>query len=114
MKEILNDILQAEKSVEKVILQAREDALQIKRRAEKEITEKIASARIEAQQSIQTAINQARDQAQKERQERLSEAEAFCAHMTEINADKIQHLVQACSSLVIETTLREDPSCREH
>jgi vacuolar-type H+-ATPase subunit H len=72
MKEILNEILAAEKRAEKLLDEARAEALALKQSVEKEATEKIAAARQEAQLVVSRSAEEARREAQKARDEQIA------------------------------------------
>ena len=75
MKQIIEEVFEAEKKANEIIKRAREKASQIRQAAEKDNSEKIAQAKQEAKEIIRKSVENANNEAEITRQEKLKQAE---------------------------------------
>lgn len=68
MKEVVNDILAAEKKVEQLLSETRQQASQIRQESEKKASATIAAAQEKARELIRTTVAAARSEAQQSRE----------------------------------------------
>ncbi|MBN1766580.1 MAG: hypothetical protein JW860_15100 [Sedimentisphaerales bacterium] len=108
MKEIIEEVLQAEENVGLILKQAREKADEIRRSAEKEASENMNAARQQAQDLLQKNMVQAEAQAGQIRQEKLKQAEHEKENLVHDNADTIAGLVDEICNLIVTTEYEKD------
>lgn len=75
MKQIIEEVFEAEKKANEIIQKARDKASQIRQAVEKDNSEKIAQAKQKAKDIILNAVENARKEAEIVRQEKLKLAE---------------------------------------
>ncbi len=75
MKQIIEEVFEAEKKANEIIHKAREKASQIRQAVEKDNSEKIAQAKLRAKDIIRDAVEKAQKEAEFVRQEKLKQAE---------------------------------------
>jgi F-type H+-transporting ATPase subunit b len=103
MRKIVKDILEAESRVDDILREARERASQMRLTAEKQVSEKMAGARREAQEIVQTAAEQARVEAERIRAETLKRAERQGADLLGGRAGAVDDLVARICTVVLST-----------
>lgn len=101
MKEVVNEILATEKECERILQNARGEALTIRRDSEKEAAAIISAAQEEARKTLQDAVSEARETAQKERAESLAETTTYRQTLLEHHGKTIDSLVDEISALVL-------------
>ncbi len=108
MKQIIEEVLQAEDHANACLKQAREKAATLKATASQQSLEQIAQAKLQAQQLLQSAVEQARCRAEQTRTKKLTDAnrqnKAFLAN----SADDAAQLVDAICHLIIATDPDKD------
>ena len=75
MKQIIEEVFEAEKKANEIIKKARGKAAEIKQAAEKDNSEKIAQAKLEAKDIIRNSVENAQKEAEIIRQEKLKQAD---------------------------------------
>ena len=108
MKEVVNEILAAEKECERILQDARAEALTIRRDSEKEASAIIQSAQEEAQKTLQEAVGRVRKDAQKERAEALAEITSYKQELVENRSETIDTLVDEISNLLMGAPTRKE------
>ena len=103
MKDIVKEILSTEKRVEEILQKARADASDIKLRAEREVSEKVAGARRTSRELIQKAFTDAGREAQKYRDDKLKEAERESREIINRNRKNIEKLIEEIVQLIVHT-----------
>ena len=103
MKEIIQEILQAEEKVGTFLEQARNKASEIKLSAEKEASEKTGEAKQKSREMIQAAVENARKEAEHIKQDRLGQAALEKDALLKNNADKINRLVDDICKIILTT-----------
>jgi len=103
MKDIVKEILSTEKRVEEILQKARAAASDIKLRAEREVSEKVAGARRTAREIIQKAFTDAEREAQKYRDDKLKEAERESREIINRNRKNIEKLIEEIVQLIVHT-----------
>jgi vacuolar-type H+-ATPase subunit H len=76
MKQIIEDVFQAEQKTDEILKQAREKALQLKQSAEKTGADKVNEAKQKAREIIQAAVEEAKKNAENIRQDKLKQLQA--------------------------------------
>jgi len=109
MKEIIEDVLQAEEKVNRLLKQAREQAAQIKQAADKAHSEKIGAAREQARQIIHTAVEAAQKEAEQIRTDRLQQAEQAKDALLNMDSETRDHLVNEICTMLLETETEKEP-----
>ena len=107
MKAIIKEILQVEADVDTRLKQAREQAAETRRAADKQAAETIAQARNQAQALVQTILDQAKQEAQRLSDETYRQAEESAQRLMNHNEAVIVRLVDAISDLIVTTDDRE-------
>ena len=102
MKQIIEDVFQAEQKVDKILNDAREKASQIKMSADKQGTDKVNEAKKKAQEIIQTSIENAKREAENLRIEKLKQAEVEKENLLN-KKDIIDKIVDEICNVVLET-----------
>jgi vacuolar-type H+-ATPase subunit E/Vma4 len=108
MKEVVNEILVTEKECERILQDARSEALTIRRDSEKEAAAIISAAHEEAQKTLQEAVSEARETAQKERAQSLAETATYKRTLLERHGKTIDSLVDEISALVMFSPARKE------
>jgi vacuolar-type H+-ATPase subunit H len=104
MKQIIEEVFEAEKKANEIIKQAREKASQIRQSAEKENLEKIAEAKQKAKELIQNTVENAGRDAELMRQEKLKQADSEKESILK-NEEIIKGLVDNICNIVITTEI---------
>ena len=103
MKQIMEDVLKTEERVNAILKQARERASEIKRTAEKEISDKMSEARSQALQIIQNTVEEARKEAEGVKKEKLETAEQQQRALLNDDTGTIDHLVNDICAIILKT-----------
>ena len=103
MKHVIEEVLQAEERVGTLLKGAREQADQIRRSAEQEISKQLNDARIEAQALTQSSLEEAKKEAEQIKADRLKEADQIKDTLLNDNAAKVDGLVKQVCDLVMTT-----------
>ena len=75
MKQIIEEVFEAEKKANEIVKQARDKASEIRQAAEKENLEKMAEARMKAKDIVHAEIENAEKEAELFRQEKLKQSD---------------------------------------
>lgn len=110
MNDIVNEILSTEKRVEEILQKARADASEVKLRAEREVSEKVAGARQAAREIIQKAVRDAEREARKYRDDKLKEAERKSIEIINRNRKNIEELIDEIVQLIVHTGFEKERS----
>ena len=100
MEKIVTDILKAEETAKKVVEEAREQAEKLKNQVELEVTDKLKSAREQAQAYIKEGVLKAREEADNSYQNMVKSAETDNAAFIKEHSTGIDALVQQVAALV--------------
>jgi F-type H+-transporting ATPase subunit b len=103
MKDIIDEILGAEKRVDERLQKAREEADKYRVNAEKKASEKLEDARARAKTIIQTAVEEARKEADIVRNEMIRKAEDESKKTVQKNRERLDKLVDAVVKIAIKT-----------
>jgi len=103
MKQVIEEVLQAEERVGVLLKGAREQADQIRRSTEQEISTLLNDARAEAQASTQSFLEDAKKEAEQIKADRLKLADQAKDRLLNDNADKVGDLVKNVCDLVMTT-----------
>lgn len=103
MKEIIREVLEAEKRVDAILKEARQRASEMRRAAEEEIAQRIGQARQEAREVLQAAAEEARREAERLADEKLAQADQQRSALLDRNVDAVEHLVEDICRLVLST-----------
>ena len=101
MKEVVNEILAAEKKVEEKLAEARRKAALIRQESEKEASAIVSAAREEAQQLIEKRTAAARNEAESIRKKAFEDAGSENRQLLEKCRDTMDALVDEIASLVM-------------
>ena len=101
MKQIIEEVLQAEERVSAALKQAREKAAEIVRATEKETSEKVAGAREKAREIMQTTIEEAKKEAEHIREEKLKQMNQKKEALLKSNPDVTDALVDNICRIVV-------------
>ncbi|MCW8965592.1 MAG: hypothetical protein OQK82_02745, partial [Candidatus Pacearchaeota archaeon] len=101
MKEVVNEILTAEKACERILQDARQKALAIRQESEKEASALISAAQEDARNILQNAVNEARKQALREREDVFAEISTYKADLMVQKKDTIDMLVETISAMLL-------------
>ncbi len=107
MKDIISEVLLAEKRVEETLQKARSESADIKLRTEKKVSQKITEARNKARGIIQNSIEKAQLEAENIRNTRIKEADLENAEIISKNRIDIEKLVRDIVKLIIQTGYEE-------
>ena len=102
MKQIIEEVFEAEKKANEIIKKAREKASQIKQNAEKENLEKITQAKQDAKEIIRNAIENAQKEAEIIRNEKIKKAENDKESILG-NENVLNNLVENICNIIIST-----------
>jgi len=108
MKQIIEEVFQAEEKVGAVLAQAREKASEIRLSAEKEISEKTNEAKKEARQIIRSAIEDAEKEAERIRGERLQQTDKGKSAILNNNTDVVDDLIDSICNVILSTEHEKD------
>jgi len=103
MKEIIQEVLQAEEQVKTIIQQARVEAAEIKNSADKDMSEKINQAKEQTRQIYQASVEEAKKQGEQLADEKIRQADAEKENMIESNADKINRIADDICKMIVTT-----------
>ena len=104
MKQIIEEVFEAEKKANEIIKQAREKASSIRQSAEKDNLEKTAQAKQKARELIQTTVENARKEAELFRQEKLKQSENEKESILK-NEEIVNKLVDNICNIIITTEI---------
>ena len=104
MKQIIEEVFEAEKKANEIIKQAREKASEIKQSVEKDNLEKMAQAKQKAKELIQTTVENAKKEAELFRQEKLKQSENEKESILK-NEEIINNLVGNICNIIISTEI---------
>ena len=103
MKQIIEEVLQAEEGVNARLKEAREKAAALKAAADRESLAQISQAKIQARDLMQETIEAAKKEAEQIRIQKLSEAEQEKETLLAAMAERVNKLVDAVCRLVLST-----------
>jgi vacuolar-type H+-ATPase subunit H len=103
MKQIIEEVLQAEAKVKSSLDEARQQASRIKSAAEKEAAEQLNEAREQAREIVQNGVEQAKGEAEQLRKDKLAEADAASESLLNSHAEAMDALVQEISQVILST-----------
>jgi vacuolar-type H+-ATPase subunit H len=104
MKQIIEEVFNAEKKADEILKKAREKASEIRQSAEKDNLEKMAQAKLKAKELIQKTVDNARTEAQLFRQEKLKQSENEKESVIN-NEEIIKSLIDKISDIIIDTEI---------
>jgi vacuolar-type H+-ATPase subunit H len=104
MKRIIEDVLQAEEKVGAIIKEARNEATEIRRLAEAEISQKTGDAKQKAREMVQTAVEEAKKDAERITKEKLELVDSRKDTLLENRADEVENLVGEICEMILTTT----------
>ena len=107
MKEVLQEILDAEKEAEEKVKQAREDAAKIRREADERCEEILKNAREEAHGVAREIATRAEEAVEKEYRAELEKAEENKNRFIEEESGRIDALVDRLTGMILSGTLEE-------
>jgi|WetSurMetagenome_2_1015567.scaffolds.fasta_scaffold209000_2 vacuolar-type H+-ATPase subunit H len=107
MKQIIEDVFQAEQKIDEILKQAREKAQQIKLSAEKTGADKVNEAKQKAREIIQEAIEVAKKNAENIRQDKLKQSQAEKDAILK-KSDIIDKLVNEICNIILATECDTD------
>ena len=108
MKKIIEDVLQTEKKVGIVLEQARNKASEIRQSVEKEISEKMSGAKLQAREIIQTTVENAKKEAEHIGEEKLKQADHEKDTLLNNNTDTMNNLVDNICNIILTTEHEKD------
>ncbi len=108
MKRIIEEVLQAEERVGAILKQARNKASEIRRSAEKDISEKMSDAKQKAREIIQATVEDATKEAERIREEKLKQADQEKDTLLNNNTDTIGNLVDNICNIILTTEYEKD------
>jgi vacuolar-type H+-ATPase subunit H len=103
MKRIIEEVLQAEERVDGIIKQAREKAAEIKRSAEKEVTEKLNDAKQQALAIVQTTVENSKKDAEHISEDKLKKAKEEKDILLNEKSAEIDTLVDNICEIILTT-----------
>ena len=101
MKQVIEEVLQAEERVGALLKGAREQADQIRRSAEQENSTLLNNARTEAQALTQSSLEEAKKEAEQIKADRLEQADQAKDMLLNDIADKVNGLVKEVCALIM-------------
>jgi len=107
MKQIIEEVLQAEEKAAAIGKEARAKAGQIRLAAEKEAAERVSEAKGQVRGIMQDVIDTARQEAERLRAERLAQADKDNEDLLKSRAETIEGLVDDIASIVLSTEREE-------
>lgn len=108
MKEVIKEVLQAEEKVNSIIEEARNKAAEIRKAADKEVSEKVRQAEQQAQEILKNTVEESKKQAEQIRRERIEQGRHDNESLMQNNTDKINKLVDDICELVLKTEFEKD------
>jgi vacuolar-type H+-ATPase subunit H len=103
MKQIIEEVLQAEEKVGAILDEARNKASEISRSAEKEVSARISDAREQARELIKAAVEDAKKEGQRIGEEKLKAADGEKDALLKNNAETTSNLVANICKIVLTT-----------
>ena len=103
MKQIIEEVLQAEAKVKSSLDEARSQASQIKSAAEKEAAAQLNEAREQARAIVHEAVEQAKQESEQLRKDKLAEADAACETLLHSREETMDRLVQDIAQVILNT-----------
>lgn len=103
MKQIIEEVLQAEAKVSTSLQDARTQASQIRLAAEKEAAAKLSEAREQSREFVQTEVERAKQEAERLRSEKLAQADAACDTLLNSHAQIMDKLVDDICQVILST-----------
>lgn len=101
MKEVVNEILNAEKACDQILQDARKKANAIRQESEKEATQLLSQAQEEARTIITNAVSRSREQALREREQSFKAISTYKSDLLSRNTDKIPALISEIRDLLL-------------
>jgi vacuolar-type H+-ATPase subunit H len=108
MKEIIQEVLQAEENVSARLKEARAQAAEIRSSAENEVSDRIKEAKTQARELVQSMAEQARQDAQQHKEERLKQADQADEALIKGDSETIDQLVDKICTLIVATAQDKD------
>ena len=108
MKELMEEIFQAEKGVGVILEEARKKASAIRLAGDAESTEKISEAKVQAQNIIEDAIKNAHQQADRTREEKLQEADSEQDSLLNEHSSAIENLTDDICRIILESNYGQE------
>lgn len=105
MRDLVQEILDAEKKAEELLQHAREEASRITVQADTEAKAKVAEARARAQELLGQTVQRLRAQTQELRKQQIEEAEHECRAQTSRADVSLDDLADQVAQMIIETDL---------
>jgi len=105
MRDIVQEILQAEKRVEDLLQQAREKAGNITAQAEKEANRKVAEARARAQEIVRQTVQRTRREVEEIRKSTIEEAERKSRDSASRSGLHLDDLADQVAQMVMHTDI---------
>lgn len=102
MKQIIEEVFEAEKKANEILQKAREKAHEIKQAADKESLDKIAEAKLKAKEIVHAKVESARKEADRLRQEKLKQADGEKEAILK-NENVLNKLVEDICKIIIST-----------
>jgi len=103
MKQIIEDVVQAEEKVNAILKQARVKASEITRSTEKEISDKLSEAKEQAQEIMKATMEEGRKKAERIREEKLKQADLEKEALVNSNAHAMTGLVDQICNIILST-----------
>ncbi len=108
MKQIIEDVLQAEATAAEQLKAARQQAAAITARAEAASLERINQAKQQCRQEMQAMVEEATRSAEEVKARMLAEADGQMRDFLAKNADRVDGVVEAICRLVLGDTAGKD------
>ncbi len=106
MKEVVDEILTAEKKVDVLLDEARQEAARIRQESEKEAAALVSAAVEQAQEHLRSAVTAAREEAQRSRETAFAEFRKQQQELRECNHAALDTLVSEIVSLITSSEQR--------
>jgi vacuolar-type H+-ATPase subunit H len=103
MKQIIEEVLQAEAKVNTSLQEARSQAAAIRAAAEKQAAAMLNEAREQGREIVQTAVEQAKQEAERLRTEKLAQADAACDTLLNSHTETMDKLVDELCQVILST-----------
>lgn len=103
MKQIIEEVLQAEEKVGAILKEARNKASEISQSAEKEVSARISDAKEQARELIKAAVEDAKKEGQRIGEEKLKAADGEKDALLKNNAETTSNLVANICKIVLTT-----------
>jgi vacuolar-type H+-ATPase subunit H len=103
MRDLVQEILEAEKKAEELLQHAREEAARIAAQADTEAKAKVAEARARVQELLGQTVQRLRAQAQEIRKQQIEEAEKECRAQANHGDVTLDDLVDQVAKMIIDT-----------